>query len=183
MKVSFLKPVFVLFIFSLICTACQPAAKKVEGEDTQKEKDALKTEEAMLVGPVVRQDFLADPYKLWFEEEYNIYALDSNVLASIPVEKLNRKIKVFLGTWCSDSQRELPRFYKILDYLDYDKSQLEVIALDREKKSGNNEQEGWNIEFVPTFIFLEDGQEVGRIIETPNETLEKDLLAILENVN
>jgi hypothetical protein len=39
-----------------------------------------------------------------------------------------------------------------------------------------------NIERVPTFIIMNEGIEIGRIIETPEETLEADLLKILQNL-
>jgi hypothetical protein len=35
-----------------------------------------------------------------------------------------------------------------------------------------------NIERVPTFIFKRGGEEIGRIIETPDESLEADMLKL-----
>jgi len=35
------------------------------------------------------------------------------------------------------------------------------------------------IEKIPTFIFIMNGKEIGRIIESPNESLEKDMLKII----
>ncbi|MEJ2614863.1 MAG: hypothetical protein P8Z35_07895 [Ignavibacteriaceae bacterium] len=35
------------------------------------------------------------------------------------------------------------------------------------------------IELVPTIIFYKDEKELGRIVETPNDSLEKDILKIL----
>ena len=37
-----------------------------------------------------------------------------------------------------------------------------------------------NIHHVPTFILYQNGIEVNRIIETPVESLEKDLIAIIQ---
>jgi hypothetical protein len=36
---------------------------------------------------------------------------------------------------------------------------------------------------VPTFIFMKDGQELGRIVEYPLESLEKDMAKILSGVD
>ena len=36
-----------------------------------------------------------------------------------------------------------------------------------------------DIELVPTFIFYRNGEELGRIVETPEDTLEKDLAEIV----
>ena len=41
------------------------------------------------------------------------------------------------------------------------------------------EVEGLDINFVPTFIFYKAGEEIGRIIEMPYETLEKDMLELV----
>jgi hypothetical protein len=40
-----------------------------------------------------------------------------------------------------------------------------------------------NIERVPTFIFLKNKVEAGRIIETPVTSLEQDMLNILTGMN
>jgi hypothetical protein len=34
---------------------------------------------------------------------------------------------------------------------------------------------------VPTIIFYENGKELGRIVESPEKTLETDILKILES--
>jgi thiol-disulfide isomerase/thioredoxin len=90
---------------------------------------------------------------------------------------------VFMGTWCEDSQRELPHFYKILDHLGIPESRLRVVALDnhpdRRKTSPDGAEQGWNIDYVPTFIFLKNGKELGRIVETPLASLERDMINIL----
>ena len=47
------------------------------------------------------------------------------------------------------------------------------------KKSPQHEEMGRNIVRVPTIIVEQKGVEVGRIIEFPKMSLEKDLLSIL----
>ena len=86
---------------------------------------------------------------------------------------------MFMGTWCSDSQREVPAFYKILNQTDFDHTNLEVIAVSQEKDTPNKLEEGFAIEYVPTIIFYRNDKEIGRYVEVAQETLEKDILAIL----
>ncbi|MEZ4907148.1 MAG: thioredoxin family protein [Saprospiraceae bacterium] len=88
-------------------------------------------------------------------------------------------IKVFLGTWCSDSRREVPRFIKILNEAGFDMQNLEIMCLDRDKKAPDYTSNTFNIQYVPTFIVYQKNKELGRIIETPENTLETDLLKIL----
>lgn len=86
---------------------------------------------------------------------------------------------VFLGTWCSDTKRELPRFFKSMDQAGLSEPQVTLIGLDRSKKDTEELTEKWQIEFVPTFIFIRNGRELGRIVETPEDTLEGNIAQIL----
>jgi thiol-disulfide isomerase/thioredoxin len=135
----------------------------------------------ILLGQINRAGLEKAPYADWFTPTYNQYKVDKESLSGLNLKSTD--MKIFLGTWCSDSQREVPRFYKILDELGYSSKKVEVIALDnhpdRRKTSPDGSEKGWNIEYVPTFIFLKEGKEVGRIIESPMVSLEKDLKSIL----
>ena len=84
-----------------------------------------------------------------------------------------------MGTWCSDSRREVPRFFKILDAVNYPSDKVAIICVDEDKKTRGNELTGLKIELVPTLIFYKNGNELGRIVESPNDTLEKDIIKIL----
>lgn len=84
-----------------------------------------------------------------------------------------------MGSWCSDSQREVPRFYRIMDDAGITNDKIELISVNREKKVPGMDINNLRIERVPTFIIYDGIKELGRIIETPAETLEKDLLRIL----
>lgn len=140
-------------------------------------------DENILVGKIDRQGLAGENYRYWFDEEYHAYQVDAQALVGLESSLQSLQFKIFLGTWCSDSQRELPRFYKIVDYLGVLDEQLQVIALDnhpeRYKQSPQHEEEGWNIEYVPTFIVLNAGREIGRIVEAPQESLERDLAMML----
>ncbi len=89
-----------------------------------------------------------------------------------------------MGTWCKDSKREVPRFYKILENAKFQKNKISLIGVDSTKenykKSPTGEEKGLNIIRVPTFIFYKNGIDVNRIIEYPIESLEKDLLKIIK---
>jgi tetratricopeptide (TPR) repeat protein len=87
-----------------------------------------------------------------------------------------------MGTWCSDSQREVPRLVKTLQVLKFPGEQLSIIgvnrATDRYKQSPNGEEVGKNIHRVPTIIFYKNGEEVNRVIERPVASMEQDMQAI-----
>lgn len=139
--------------------------------------DEMSNEEIIL-GYCNRDGLLTEPFNSWFEPEYENYEMDTETLDQISAESMeNMNIKIVLGTWCSDSQREVPRFYKMMDYLDF--TDFEVLAVNRAKLAEGTEVDDLYVDFVPTFIFYKNGQEIGRIIESPEESLEKDMVNIL----
>jgi thiol-disulfide isomerase/thioredoxin len=133
----------------------------------------------MLLGLCTREAFNDTSFSWWFDSEYKMYEVDSTSLAKISDKIKNTDITIVMGTWCSDSRTLVPEFYKILDYLKYPSDKVKLINIDRDKKGRDDEIAGLNIRLVPTFIFYHNGKEVGRIVESPAETLEKDLEIIL----
>ncbi len=85
---------------------------------------------------------------------------------------------VFLGTWCPDSRQQVPHFLKIVDLAGIPPARVKLYGLDRSKKSPEGLAERYEISRVPTFIFLKEGTEVGRITEIPQTTMETDMLSI-----
>ena len=85
-----------------------------------------------------------------------------------------------MGTWCSDSHEQVPRFFKVMDEAGYPADNVRIICVDREKKDGSEDVDSLNIELVPTFIFYKEGIELGRIVETPKQTMEEDIFEILK---
>ena len=66
-----------------------------------------------------------------------------------------------------------------MDAVNFDYKHLTMIAVNRSKETPDNLQEGYNITNVPTFIFFKKGKEIGRFVEYPRESLEKDVLKIV----
>jgi len=116
----------------------------------------------------------------WYMQEYNIYQPSERVIKKIKSEFSNDiSITVVLATWCHDSKREVPRFYKIIDLAGIDEKYLTVYSTDLKKTVKGVDISNLDIQRVPTFIIYRNGIEIGRIIESPNRSLEKDLLKIL----
>ncbi len=132
-----------------------------------------------LIGIQSKANFKQLPYAQWFDVDYNEYTPDEPTVIEIQKYLDGITIKAFMGTWCGDSQREIPIFYKLLDQLNFDYKNLTMIAVGRDKTTPDNLQEGLDISRVPTFIFYKNGKEIGRFVEYPRETLEKDILKIV----
>lgn len=139
------------------------------------------THEEILIGKCTRKALNERPFQEWFQKEYNLYrnTLDKKSCDSLSNLLKDIKIEIVMGTWCSDSRQHVPDFFAIMDYLGVPDSIITIICVDREKQAVTFSIEDKKIELVPTFIFLKKGAEIGRIIETPQKTLEKDMLSIL----
>lgn len=140
-----------------------------------------------LLGVIDKNGLTKTPYNDWFTKNYDNYKVNEALVNSYKDSLNTYTIKAFLGTWCGDSKREVPRFYKILEACNFPEDQLTVVALssqpDMYKQSPQHEEEGLNIHRVPTFIFYKNRKEVNRIVERPVETLEKDILNIVSTNN
>lgn len=137
----------------------------------------------LLLGEINKKGLTKNSFKAWFSKTYDDYLINKKVVNLIKDSINQYEIKAFLGTWCGDSKRETPRFYKILEAAKFDETKLKLIAVDKTeeayKQSPNGEEKGLNIHRVPTFIFYKNGKEVNRIVERPKETLERDILNIV----
>jgi thiol-disulfide isomerase/thioredoxin len=134
----------------------------------------------MLLGPINAAGLNQEPYALWFEENSKAYTPDMTLIEEIKPLLKPCYVKVFMGSWCEDSQREVPALLKLLDLADFDSSQLEIIAMTHDKDTPENYEADYQIEFIPTIMFFKDGAELNRIVEYAQETLELDMLKILK---
>ncbi|WP_053002467.1 thioredoxin family protein [Kordia jejudonensis] len=162
--------------FALLCIQISLAQ-----EINQVTKDARGREK--MLGEINKKGFTQNSFDKWFTPNYEAYQPDEKT-----IQKLKRKLKkytitVFMGTWCGDSKREVPKFYKVLEAANFPENKLRVIGLnngkEQYKQGPNGEEIGMNIHRVPTFIVYDKkGKEIGRIVEHPVESLEADLLKI-----
>jgi len=140
-----------------------------------------KSGKPILIGNCMREVFSDSNFSWWYNSEYNNYEVNEIILDELKNEISDLTIEIVLATWCSDSRREVPRFYKILDYLEFPDTQITLIAVNRDKIGLKDEVDNLGIKFVPTMLIYEDSEEIGRIIETPQESLEIDLKNIITN--
>ena len=161
---------FLPFIFLLsINIFSQGKNKIIEDENS----------EPMLIGYCTREIFNDSAFASWFNPEYENYEPDSAAIEMLKENIDDIDITIVMGSWCSDSQLYVPEVYKILDGINYPSDDIILIAVDEDKKTESAEQEGLEIEFVPTIIFYKDSSELGRIVELPNESIEEDMLEIV----
>ncbi len=143
-------------------------------------KLAIKPNEHMEIGWTPRTVFQSPSYAAWFDTTYARYVPDQQYVDRLRTMKDSVRITVVYGTWCSDSKRELPRFFRIMDTIGFPPDRIVLIAVDRTMDLPPGIKKEHGITAVPTFLLSFKGMEVGRIVELPKTTLEQDLVEWLE---
>jgi len=121
---------------------------------------------------------------LIFLEEWNV-AQDEYTPDKLTIKKLRKffrknkdvRVKVFFASWCGDSKEHVPHFEKLAQKAKI--KNVKYIALSRKKSLPDEDISYFEIDYVPTFIVYKGEQEFGRIVETPEISLEKDLYRII----
>lgn len=196
-----MKHVLLLLALSTLLLSCGSTSKTATTTTMKKnaDKETLETiknaekqastnptstaQEDILIGKQNKKALTEAPHAEWFVENYEDYNINPEIKPMIKPLLENVSIKVFMGTWCSDSRREVPTFYKILDAANFNYDHLELITVSREKTTPEGYEKGLDIKRVPTFIFYKDGKEIGRYVEFAVTTLEDDMLSILSGGN
>jgi thiol-disulfide isomerase/thioredoxin len=139
----------------------------------------------LLLGKSTRERLQQAPFDSWFNTGYKDYVVDSASANQLKSLLKGKRILIFMGTWCGDSRREVPRMYKLLDYCGIPASHIELVNVDYNdsayKQSPTHEEKGLQIHRVPDMLVYDKQQEIGRVVESPVVSWEKDLLAILKD--
>ncbi len=178
-------PLTIIILF--ICFGCvskKGTPENVKGEILTYEESQItdfSEPSTWLLGYFTRERMTNIPHSEWYIKGYDEYQVDTNIVKELKnIDKNIITIKIIMGSWCSDSRREVPRFMHILDYWEFPMENVIFIGVDDKKISPVGEYEYLGIERVPTFIFYENNIETGRIIENPVTSLEKDMVKIIE---
>jgi thiol-disulfide isomerase/thioredoxin len=151
----------------------QAADKEAAPESNQEP-----TEEPSTFTGEIERDAILENEERW-EQRYDETDLDGDVAEALSEVEPGARVEVYLGVWCGDSMREVPRFWRALDAAGDVPFDVKHVGLDETFSAGDVSLEEFNIEAVPTFIVYRDGEEVGRIVEDAPENIETHLLALL----
>lgn len=137
-----------------------------------------------LLGICSASDLDLEPYAAWYRPGHDSYVPNPDITSHLKKagpEKFT--VKIVFGSWCGDSKRELPRMMKILRAAGFPEKSIRLIgvydSLALYKQAPKGEEKGLEVYRVPTFIVCQKDKEIGRIVEYPAETLERDLLKIV----
>lgn len=176
----------ILFLALSMVVSCNQQTKKKSDEPQTQEKviipDALLGKDfdgnEILVGQISSAQ-MTQYNAAWFDKEYDFYKVNDERLAQIKPFLKDKRVVLLMGTWCEDSQREVPGMMKILNAAGYNTAEMEIIAVDEDKKTVEGLEKKYDLTYIPALIFFDGEKEVNRIVEFPINTLEQDMLDIL----
>jgi thiol-disulfide isomerase/thioredoxin len=157
-----------------VCLFCLAWGCSILFSMTPRRTDA----DAILEGRL-SQKALASHYP-WFNQGKRAYTPDDDTVKELATYSRQLRFVVVMGTWCSDSQKHVPPFFKLMEALHVPDKRIALIGVNRNKQSREVDLAPLHVERVPTFIVFFEGKEVGRIVEETRTSLEKDLLEILQ---
>ena len=136
------------------------------------------TPDSILDGKI-NSELLQNNYT-WYAKGVAEYIPDDSICNKLNAYAPQLSFVVVMGTWCSDSREHVPHFYKVMKCVGVNDSQIELIGTLRNKTSSHINLSQLQIEYVPTIIVMYKGEFAGKIIETPNTTIEGDLLKLID---
>lgn len=113
------------------------------------------------------------------QDAYSPDSADLRAIAALPRPAV---LEVYFGSWCSDSRREIPRLLAILEAAGPLPLKVRFYGIDRTKQEPARMVARIGLERVPTFVLRVEGEEIGRIVELPQTTLEHDLALIVGRI-
>ncbi len=115
----------------------------------------------------------------WYAFNYAQYNPNTKLMKKlIELYDENITVEIVFGFWCSDTQTQLPAFLRVADSLHVTGRPIAQILIGTDKSKTYNGN--LSVDFVPTFIFKKFGIEIGRIVETPHKSFEKDMIDIFK---
>jgi len=159
---------FIVFASLLSLTACQAISAQPEVTQTLQADDtngSISAQALLQQFPVFAKEYAA--YKVSSKDVYQMQSLQGLSLI------------VLFGSWCHDSEREVPRLLKLLDQSAVQLNTLQLEAVDQNKIHPQNLHQTYNLQYTSTIIVLDNGEEIGRIVERPTASLADDLAQIV----
>ena len=130
-----MKKIALLFIL-LMAISCKSQNKENQTEEgsvteqsgeatTDSDSETEEEELPILLGKLSTDVIQAEPYaSAWYNENYEWHPLDKATIAAVKPLLKDVKIKLFMGTWCEDSQMQVPAFFKIIEEAGYNKESI-----------------------------------------------------------
>jgi len=169
---------FSMLVIALIVSMFSCSSKSIPQQP--KYTVVADTETVVMKGVLTRNILEKEKAFTWMTENRKYGSADAGAVKIFSQQKDLFTVLIFGGTWCHDSQNILPVFYRLVDKSGFPDNRITLVGVDRQKTAPNNWHTIWNITMVPTFIILQNGKEMGRVVEYGQTgNVEKELANIV----
>ena len=152
---------------------------------TEKKEGAVATKpaggsERQLIGRISPQEMYSGGPE--YKQDADAYPANPDITGQIKKIAKKTTVLVFMAWWCGDSSEQVPKFMKVLDAAANPNLTVEIFSVDKQLQDGGAGLTAkYSVVNIPTFVFLRNDAEIGRIVENPKKTMEEDILAILKS--
>src|SRR5258705_4298805 len=138
----------------------------------------------ILMGIISKQIIVNDTSYKWYAQNQIIYSNpDTAIVNAFARNKAAVNYIIFAGTWCEDSQFIIPKFFILQEKGGIPDDHITLFGLNRQKQTSGNMASAFKIKNTPTIIVMQDGNEIGRVVEySKTGRWDKELADIL-NLN
>lgn len=109
------------------------------------------------------------------------YTPDSTSVAYLKELDSPIHVVVLFGSWCHDSKKHIPEFIKVIQLAENPLLTAEYIGQSRAKSDPEGISDELHLQYTPTLIIYSGDIEIGRIVEEPTRSMEKDLVEIIKS--
>ena len=164
-----------LAILALACATAPPDLAQPEAAPEEPSEEA----EVELVGSLTRAEIEA-AMPDWVGAQIEATPDVEQALRMAGAGPPDSRVTVYLGTWCSDSRRELARFWRAVDEAGGEVGfEIDYVGIRRDKDRRDPALATVELQRVPTFVVELAGVEAGRVVEESPNGIERDLAALL----
>ena len=133
----------------------------------------------MVVGPLPPERF-AERLPAW-EDRARSWRVDDEVLRQI-AESAPARIEIVFASWCPDSFEHLPPLVSALRRAANPALEITLTGVDRSKRDPGGAAARLGVTRVPTVVVFRGLTELGRVVETPVTTMDRDVARLLHAV-
>ncbi len=160
----------------LIISACSSTSSKSPA-DLPMEKHGVEN----VIGSITKEHLFK--HFRAFQENYTNHTLAQKELTHLQTLKSPIHLVIVFGTWCHDSEREVPRLLKLIEAANNPNISYELISVGYDKTLPKNHPRQFSIEFTPTVLVLDrQGNEINRVIEKPEVNWAMDITQLKEQI-
>lgn len=135
----------------------------------------------IILNGFVERKYLNNPKLFpWFYYGYQAYQPKDSIISILKEDSSKLSFLIFAGSWCGDTQKELPAFYKVADKMGLKDEQIQLVMVDRNKQTSFMKTSVLGVKPVPCIIIYKNGKEIGRFLELSKISMEEDLLQIIK---